>query len=112
MVAQDRLEQDRRAFVNTAVATEFITSGFWNADRDTGRGALLAGGSSRIPLVSELIRNEFARPVVTDADPKQAVAMGAARAAGRVRRRVRARVRGSVRGSVLFSRRTASSILR
>lgn len=44
-VAQDRLEQDRRVFVNTAVATEFITSGFWNPDRDTGRGALLAGGT-------------------------------------------------------------------
>ncbi len=44
-VAQDRLEQDRRAFVNTAVATEFITADFWNPDRDTGRGALVVGAT-------------------------------------------------------------------
>ena len=40
---------------------------------------LLAGGSSRIPLVSQLISAEFGRPPAIDADPKVAVAMGAAR---------------------------------
>jgi molecular chaperone DnaK len=40
---------------------------------------LLIGGSSRIPLVSQLISAEFGRAPAIDADPKVAVAMGAAR---------------------------------
>lgn len=46
---------------------------------------LLTGGSSRIPLVSELIAAEIGAPVVVDAHPKYAVCLGAAlSAAGRV----------------------------
>jgi cell division ATPase FtsA len=40
---------------------------------------LLIGGSSRMPLVSQLIAAEFGRAPAIDADPKVAVAMGAAR---------------------------------
>jgi actin-like ATPase involved in cell morphogenesis len=40
---------------------------------------LLVGGSSRIPLVAELVRQETRRPVAVDADPKFAIALGAAR---------------------------------
>lgn len=40
---------------------------------------LLVGGSSRIPLVAELISSELNRPVVVDTHPKFAVALGAAR---------------------------------
>ena len=40
---------------------------------------LLIGGSSRIPLVSQLISAEFGRAPAIDTDPKVAVAMGAAR---------------------------------
>jgi actin-like ATPase involved in cell morphogenesis len=43
---------------------------------------LLAGGSSRIPLVAEMLTSELGRPVAVDAHPKQVVALGAARAAG------------------------------
>ncbi|GAB3248668.1 Hsp70 family protein [Kineosporia babensis] len=39
---------------------------------------LLAGGSSRIPLISELLSDDLGRPVAVNADPKQIVAMGAA----------------------------------
>ena len=39
---------------------------------------LLVGGSSRIPLVGQLVAAEFGRPVSTDANPKLAVALGAA----------------------------------
>ncbi len=42
---------------------------------------LLVGGSSRIPLVSQLVTAELGRPVATDAHPKFAVALGAAMAA-------------------------------
>lgn len=42
---------------------------------------LLAGGSSRIPLVSQMIGAEMGRPVAVDAHPKHTVALGAAKAA-------------------------------
>ncbi len=40
---------------------------------------LLVGGSSRIPIVSQLISAEFGRAPAIDADPKTTVALGAAR---------------------------------
>lgn len=39
---------------------------------------LLVGGSSRIPLVAEMIQRETGRPVAVDAHPKFAIALGAA----------------------------------
>jgi len=39
---------------------------------------LLVGGSSRIPLVAELVSQQLGRPVAVDADPKNAIAKGAA----------------------------------
>jgi molecular chaperone DnaK len=39
---------------------------------------LLVGGSSRIPLVAEVVGSAFARPVAVDAHPKHGVALGAA----------------------------------
>jgi actin-like ATPase involved in cell morphogenesis len=39
---------------------------------------LLVGGSSRIPLVAELLREATGRPVAVDAHPKYAIASGAA----------------------------------
>jgi molecular chaperone DnaK len=43
---------------------------------------LLTGGSSRIPLVAELLSDELNRPIAIDADPKASIALGAALAAG------------------------------
>ena len=45
------------------------------------RAVLLAGGSSRIPLVAQLVSAELGRPVAVDAHPKHGVALGAAQAA-------------------------------
>jgi molecular chaperone DnaK len=45
------------------------------------KAIVLAGGSSRIPLVNDMVRSEFGRPVVLDAHPKHTVALGAARLA-------------------------------
>ena len=42
---------------------------------------LLVGGSSRIPMVAEMIGAELGRPAAVDADPKQVVALGTARLA-------------------------------
>jgi YVTN family beta-propeller protein len=39
---------------------------------------LLVGGSSRIPLVAEMVSRELGRPTVADADPEYAMALGAA----------------------------------
>jgi actin-like ATPase involved in cell morphogenesis len=39
---------------------------------------VLAGGSSRIPLVAQLVTEELGRPVAVDLHPKHAVALGAA----------------------------------
>ena len=39
---------------------------------------LLVGGSSRVPLVSQLVSARLGCPVVVDADPKTTIAMGAA----------------------------------
>lgn len=41
-------------------------------------GVLLAGGSSRIPLVTELLAAELGRPLLRDAHPKHLVPLGAA----------------------------------
>lgn len=41
---------------------------------------LLIGGSSRIPLVAQLISSQLNRPIVVDADPKASICLGAARA--------------------------------
>jgi len=45
---------------------------------------LLVGGSSRIPLVEQLVTAETGRPVATDARPKDAISMGAAFVAAQV----------------------------
>ena len=43
---------------------------------------VLAGGSSRIPLVAELLGTELGRPIAVTTYPKSSVALGAARLAG------------------------------
>ncbi len=45
------------------------------------KAVLLAGGSSRIPLVGQLIAAELDRPIVLDAHPEHSIALGAALAA-------------------------------
>jgi actin-like ATPase involved in cell morphogenesis len=47
------------------------------ATRDL-KAVLLAGGSSRIPLVGQVLSAEIGRPVAVDAHPKHIVALGAA----------------------------------
>ncbi|QNE15714.1 Hsp70 family protein [Pseudarthrobacter sp. NBSH8] len=46
---------------------------------------LLIGGSSRIPLVAQLISEELDRPIAVDADPKSSICLGATIAALRSR---------------------------
>ena len=39
---------------------------------------LLVGGSSRIPLVAEMVREATGRPIAVDAHPKHSMALGPA----------------------------------
>lgn len=62
---------------------------------------LLVGGSSRIPLVAELVSDALGRPVAVDAHPKHAIALGAAHAAA-----------SQVTGSMVTDQVTADAIRR
>ncbi|MGH9245383.1 MAG: Hsp70 family protein [Acidimicrobiales bacterium] len=45
---------------------------------DRAQAVLLVGGSSRIPIVGQMVSAELGRPVAVDAHPKHAIAQGAA----------------------------------
>ncbi len=49
-----------------------------NVTADQLQAVLLVGGSSRMPIVAQLVGAELGRPVAVDAHPKHAVALGAA----------------------------------
>jgi molecular chaperone DnaK len=66
------------AETTAALARTLRSSGVATADI---KAVLLVGGSSRIPLVGQLVAAEIGRPVAVDVHPKHAVAMGAALAA-------------------------------
>jgi molecular chaperone DnaK len=65
-------------------AIEALQRAIASAGVDVGDldAVLLAGGSSRIPLVARMLTEELGRPVALDAHPKHVVALGAALAAG------------------------------
>ena len=50
----------------------------WRARAEHLARVLLVGGSSRIPLVAEMVNAELGRPIALDTHPKHAVALGAA----------------------------------
>jgi actin-like ATPase involved in cell morphogenesis len=63
---KDSIEALRRTIRSAGYAPEALGS------------VLLLGGSSRMPIVAQMIGSELGRPVAVDADPKHAVALGAA----------------------------------
>jgi molecular chaperone DnaK len=70
---EDTVDALRRAVESAGIPEQDVDS------------VLLVGGSSRIPLVAQLVSAEFGRPIAVDADPKASIALGAARmAAARV----------------------------
>jgi molecular chaperone DnaK len=58
-----------------ALRSAVISAGF---APDQLTAVLLVGGTSRIPLVAQLVSEQLGRPVAVDADPKNAIAKGAA----------------------------------
>jgi hypothetical protein len=75
----------RPALVPTIEALErtIASAGLGPADVKT---VVLVGGSSRIPLVGQLLASALGRPISIDVHPKHAVATGAALSAGRAAR--------------------------
>ncbi len=65
----DTIGAMRRAFASAGLTADDVSA------------VLLVGGSSRIPLVAQLVGAELGRPVAVDTHPKHAVALGAAYAA-------------------------------
>ncbi|QJY46987.1 Hsp70 family protein [Pseudonocardia broussonetiae] len=63
---EDTVSALRRAVASAGMTPDQLTA------------VLLVGGSSRIPLVAQLVSEQLGRPVAVDADPKNAIAMGAA----------------------------------
>lgn len=59
----------------TTVETMVSQAGLTPSEIDS---VLLVGGSSRIPLVSQILSERLARPIVADAHPKHTIALGAA----------------------------------
>lgn len=66
LAIRDTVDATQRALRSAGVKPEQLS------------GILLAGGSSRIPLVARVLTEEFGRPVVIDAHPELSVALGAA----------------------------------
>jgi actin-like ATPase involved in cell morphogenesis len=60
------IEATKRALREAKVATDEVTA------------VLLVGGSSRVPLVGQLVGAELGRPVAIDVHPKYGIALGAA----------------------------------
>jgi len=67
---EDTIGALRRALRSAAITPEELHS------------VLLVGGSSRMPVVAQLVAAELGRPVAVDVHPKHAVALGAALLAG------------------------------
>ncbi|KAA0235078.1 MAG: Chaperone protein DnaK [Acidimicrobiales bacterium] len=67
----DSIDALRRALRSAGIEPEDVSA------------VLLVGGSSRIPLVSQLVSAELGRPVAVDAHPKHAIPLGAAIRAAR-----------------------------
>lgn len=70
-------EMVRPRIADTISTMERVVSAARLASNDIAR-VLLVGGSSRIPLVAEMVQSGLGRPVGVDAHPKFAIAVGAA----------------------------------
>ena len=67
----------RPALHDSVILTERVIRSAGLEPADVAR-VLLVGGSSRIPVVAEILGAELGRPVTVDAHPKHTVALGAA----------------------------------
>ena len=71
----DTIAALRRAVVSAGLTADQITA------------VLLVGGSSRMPIVAEMVASELGRPVAVDAHPKHSISLGVALTADRMHAR-------------------------
>ena len=77
-ITRAELENMVRAPLETTVTALSRTLRSAHVDPSGLSAVLLVGGSSRIPLVAEMVAAEIGRPTLVDTHPKYAVALGAA----------------------------------
>ena len=77
-VTRSEFEDMIRPSLTQSVAALRRTLRAAGVEADDVHAVLLVGGSSRIPLVAELVSAELGRPIAVDAHPKHGVALGAA----------------------------------
>jgi Tol biopolymer transport system component/actin-like ATPase involved in cell morphogenesis len=77
-ITRTELEPMIRPLLSDTIAALRRAFAAANVEPDAVQAILLVGGSSRIPLVAEMLTSELGRPVALDAHPKHAIALGAA----------------------------------
>lgn len=82
-ITRDELERMVRPWLNDTISALRRALRSANVEPADIKTVLLVGGSSRIPLVSQMVSESLGRPVSVDAHPKHSVALGAALAAER-----------------------------
>jgi YVTN family beta-propeller protein len=87
-LTRGELERMVRAPIESTIGTLDRVLSAAQVDRTTMAAVLLVGGSSRIPLVAQMVAEAFGRPTVVGAHPKHSVALGAALLAEARRRKV------------------------
>ena len=87
-LTRGELEGMIRAPIESTIGTLDRVLRAAQVDRTTLAAVLLVGGSSRIPLVAQMVSEAFGRPTVVGAHPKHSVALGAALLAEARRRKV------------------------
>ena len=80
-VTRAQFEDMIRASIESTIGTLLRTLRTARITPDQLSAVLLVGGSSRIPLVQQMLSEQLGRPTVVDAHPKYAVALGAAQLA-------------------------------
>jgi YVTN family beta-propeller protein len=117
-LTRSELEGMIRAPIESTIGTLARVLRAAGVDQTTMAAVLLVGGSSRIPLVAQMVSEAFGRPTVVGAHPKHAVALGAALLAEARRRKVSTAVlsgadaRRTATGSVVADYRAVEPVSR
>jgi molecular chaperone HscA len=77
-LTRQRLETLSRGLIERTLSSVRKVLRDARVSRDEVQGVVMVGGSTRMPMVQAAVSELFAKPVLTDVDPDQVVALGAA----------------------------------